>query len=56
MVFTSFVSLVSMQKNPCVTIQNSYNSREIYLNGDLLIHRLRGPPSPLGKAIRQTAI
>ena len=44
MVFTSFVSLVSLRKNTCVTRQNPHNPREIHPNGDLLIHRLRGPP------------
>ena len=56
MVFTSFVSLVSLRMNPCVTRQNPHSSRETHPNGDLLIHRLRGPPSPLEKAIHNRSI
>ncbi len=43
MVFTSFVSLVSLRKNPCATRQNPHNSREIHPNGDLLIHHFVVP-------------
>ncbi len=43
MVFTSFVSLVSLRKNPCATRQNPHNFREIYPNGDLLIHHFVVP-------------
>ena len=43
MVFTSFKSIVSMQKNPYATRQNPHNPREIHPNGDLLIHHFVVP-------------
>ncbi len=52
MVFTSFEDIVSLQKIPCATRKNPRYTRDAHSKGDLLIHRYRGPPSPLEKAIR----